>query len=138
MSWMFSLREPEGQVARWLELLGTFDLKIEHRRGVSHLNADSLSRRPCGQCQRIEDRCNGKESSEEEFLIHDGTGNTCAAITREQRRQQVADHQGNQAWLEGWEPVELREAQLNDEDIGDLMQALEEKQALPKWQEVSA
>ena len=38
---------PEGQIARWLEILGTYDFKIEHRAGIVHSNADALSRRPC-------------------------------------------------------------------------------------------
>ena len=43
-------RNPEGQIARWLEILGPFDFDIEHRSGVKHSNADGLSRIPCTQC----------------------------------------------------------------------------------------
>ncbi len=37
-------------MARWLEILGEFKFKIEHRSGSKHLNADALSRIPCTQC----------------------------------------------------------------------------------------
>lgn len=52
VSFMMRLKEPEGQLARWLEELGSYDLLIEHRAGVKHGNADALSRRPCRQCGR--------------------------------------------------------------------------------------
>ena len=42
--WLNSFKEPEGQVARWLEKLAEFSFKIEHRPGRKHSNADSLSR----------------------------------------------------------------------------------------------
>ena len=45
-----NFKEPEGQVARWLEQLAPYDLHIEHRPGRKHGNADGLSRRPCKQC----------------------------------------------------------------------------------------
>ena len=47
LTWMVSLKEPRGQVARWLEDLQEFNFCIQHRRGTSHGNADGLSRRPC-------------------------------------------------------------------------------------------
>lgn len=42
-----NFKNPEGQIARWLEILGTYDFKMEHRAGRVHSNADALSRRPC-------------------------------------------------------------------------------------------
>lgn len=54
-------KNPEGQLARWLEILSTYDLTIEYRAGRQHLNADALSRRPCSNtgctlCSRNENR----------------------------------------------------------------------------------
>ena len=48
--WLHSFKQPEGQVARWLEKLSEFQYRIEHRPGKLHGNADGLSRRPCKQC----------------------------------------------------------------------------------------
>ena len=46
LRWLMNFKNPEGQVARWLEVLSTFPMTIEHRPGRLHGNADGLSRRP--------------------------------------------------------------------------------------------
>ena len=46
LSFLKKAREPVGQQARWMDFIEQFDLEIQYRRGVSHGNADSLSRRP--------------------------------------------------------------------------------------------
>ena len=60
LKWLLNFRNPEGQVARWLQKLQEYDFEIEHRPGVKHRNADSLSRRPCpsscSHCSRIEQK----------------------------------------------------------------------------------
>ena len=45
-----SFKDPEGQLARWLEILGEYQFTVEHRPGNKHSNADALSRIPCKQC----------------------------------------------------------------------------------------
>ncbi|XP_049326794.1 uncharacterized protein LOC125786977 [Astyanax mexicanus] len=45
LSWLFRFKNPEGQLARWLEELGQYDFQIEHRPGARHGNADALSRK---------------------------------------------------------------------------------------------
>ena len=52
LTWLRNFREPEGQLARWLERLQELDFDIVHRRGKVHTNADALSRLPCRQCGR--------------------------------------------------------------------------------------
>lgn len=47
LKWLMTFKNPEGQVARWIERLQNYDFVIEHRPGRSHTNADTLSRRPC-------------------------------------------------------------------------------------------
>ena len=39
VSWMKNLKNPTGQVARWLEELGNYNMTVVHRHG----NADALS-----------------------------------------------------------------------------------------------
>lgn len=51
LNWLMQFKNPEGQMARWLEVLSVYDFSISHRPGKSHGNADGLSRRPCGECQ---------------------------------------------------------------------------------------
>lgn len=47
LQWLMSFKEPEGQLARWIEELQAYDFTVVHRPGVRHGNADALSRRPC-------------------------------------------------------------------------------------------
>ena len=46
LQWLYSFKEPEGQVARWLESLAEYEFKVQHRPGKKHTNADALSRMP--------------------------------------------------------------------------------------------
>eukprot|EP00731_Ephydatia_muelleri_P033667 Em0035g4a len=50
--WLKNFKEPEGQLARWLERLEEYDFTVVHRQGSLHNNADALSRIPCRQCGR--------------------------------------------------------------------------------------
>lgn len=50
LRWLMKFKNPEGQVARWLETLAAYQMTVEHRPGRLHGNADGLSRRPCRQC----------------------------------------------------------------------------------------
>src|SRR4029434_3872452 len=61
LQWLMSFREPEGQVARWLEELQAYNFTVVHRAGAQHSNADALSRRACAadgchHCERRESR----------------------------------------------------------------------------------
>ena len=63
LRWLANFKSPEGQIARWLEILSTYDYEIQHRAGRVHSNADALSRRPCqadcSYCKRAESRYHG-------------------------------------------------------------------------------
>ena len=50
LRWLRSFKDPQGQVARWLEILAEFDFDVIHRPGLRHGNADALSRIQCKQC----------------------------------------------------------------------------------------
>ncbi|PIK40084.1 Retrovirus-related Pol polyprotein from transposon [Apostichopus japonicus] len=65
LRWLTNFRNPEGQVARWLEVLLTYDFDIRHRPGKQHGNADALSRRPCGDCKHCE-RAEAKEAEQDD------------------------------------------------------------------------
>ncbi len=120
VSFMMSLKEPTGQMARWLEELATFDINIQHRKGRSHNNADALSRRPCKQCGR----------PDEPVLVR--------VVTRQQKEKGMEKPGNCMGWMEGWDPATLRDAQLRDQDIGPIMKALEKQESRPKWEKVSA
>ncbi len=44
--WLLNFKEPQGQIARWLEELSQYDMTVIHRPGSKHANADALSRLP--------------------------------------------------------------------------------------------
>lgn len=53
LTWLLRFKDPQGQIARWLEELSQYDMKIEHRAGSKHGNADALSRMPLqGGCDQ--------------------------------------------------------------------------------------
>ena len=49
LTWIRNFRDPEGQLARWLERLQELDFDVVHRQGRAHTNADALSRLPFGE-----------------------------------------------------------------------------------------
>ena len=42
--WLRNFKEPEGQLARWLEKLEEFQFEVVYRKGKALCNADALSR----------------------------------------------------------------------------------------------
>ncbi|KAJ8009501.1 hypothetical protein DPEC_G00089540 [Dallia pectoralis] len=68
LRWLTRMREPEGQLARWLEKLAEYDFRVIHRPGRHHQNADALSRRPCG----ISCPCTVPEPSLQDQFQHKG------------------------------------------------------------------
>ncbi len=58
LRWLYNFWEPEGQVARWLQVLSEYNFVVVHREGKRHGNADGLSRQGvCKSCkQKIDER----------------------------------------------------------------------------------
>lgn len=108
LKWLLNFKNPEGQIARWIERLQEYDFDIEHRAGLKHCNADALSRRPCSEnckhCDKVEDK----------------TAKTL-------RTTVVDDH---------WQPDNLRAAQKADQSLGTLWEWKQTGQR-PSWQEVA-
>ena len=52
LKWLMNFKNPQGQIARWIEVLVSYDMKVQHRPGRQHGNADGVSRIPCTQCGR--------------------------------------------------------------------------------------
>ena len=77
LKWLFSLKEPKGRVARWIEILSAYNFAIEYRPGPQHGNADGMSRcpdprscecddpqpLPCGPCAKCEAKSDTMQSS---------------------------------------------------------------------------
>jgi len=52
LTWLQSFKEPEVQLAQWLEKLQEYQFTIVHRQGKKHVNSDALLRLPYTQCGR--------------------------------------------------------------------------------------
>ena len=104
LAWLTNFRNPEGQLARWLEQLQEFDFDIVHRPGRKHLNADALSRIPCRQCGR----------STHVTEVEESTSTTAVVAT-------IAESD----LIPGLTLQELREAQLGDINIGEVLREKE-------------
>ncbi|GBO45355.1 Retrovirus-related Pol polyprotein from transposon 297, partial [Araneus ventricosus] len=88
-----NLREPEGQIARWIQRLQEYDFEIQHRKGTSHGNADALSLRPC------KESCKHCTNAEKKFGME--TDISVKVLTTE----------------EPWSSSEVQKAQLEDPAI---------------------
>ena len=156
VSYMMSMKEPQGQLARWIEELSCYDLLVTHRAGRSHMNADAMSRRPCRQCGREEpleivadatevqqstdmlwqaDEPDGEEPPQEELEESAQEESPhCAVVTRGQK--QGSQEKQPHIWLEGWDQVEVRDSQLRDMEIGFIMNAVDGDAKKPDWSDV--
>ena len=52
LTWLWNFKDPEGQLACWLERLQEYNFNIVHRPGRRHGNDDGLSRLPFRQFGR--------------------------------------------------------------------------------------
>ncbi len=152
LSWLLRFKNPEGQMARWLEVLGTYDYTIQHRPGRSHGNADGLSRRPCNGCSYCEKR--------EHKSLTEGEDSPSAPVTpklfamrghRDRRNLSEDDAEPSAAtptsedpgldgsqpsWIKGRTPVELQDAQRSDPCLAEVIRWKEAKER-PAWKDVS-
>ena len=99
LTWLQNLKTPEAQLARWLEKLQDYQFTIVHRPDRKHNNADALSRLPCQQCGR------NSHNSETSVTTIPATGLTG-----------------------GYSDLEMRDLQLKDDCIGQLLLAKETDQ----------
>ena len=90
---MQNFKQPEGQLARWLEKLQEFQFTIVHRPGRAHANADALSRQPVRHCSK---------------MCTDANPHIVNSVTNS---------------VMGYSRDELQQAQAEDKVIGKLLQA---------------
>ena len=111
LRWLLNFKNPEEQIARWIERLQSYEFEIQHRKGEQHKNADALSRRPCNTECKYCVRMEGKEANDHCFQV----------------RFQIDDT---------WSDEIIREEQLQDSDIGPILRWIEEEKK-PDWQEIA-
>ncbi|KAJ8353974.1 hypothetical protein SKAU_G00215410 [Synaphobranchus kaupii] len=124
LQWLMSFKEPEGQVARWIEELQSYHFSVVHRAGARHTNADALSRRPCAAdgCHY----CERREARESELCAE---GEACAV-----------GHKAGEPVCRTLQVVDADEWRLQQEQDIDIRPVLQwvEAQQRPLWEEVAA
>ena len=116
LQWLHSFKEPEGQLARWLERLQEYDFNIQHRIGSHHQNADALSRHPAHQ----------PDSS---AIVSDVNAvhimqNDCPHILSSVTTEPFPE-------LHEHSVTDLRKLQQDDDTVGPLLKAVEDQQCPP-------
>jgi len=131
LRWLMSFKEPEGQVARWISVLSTYQFDIVHRPGKKHGNADALSRMPCpvscAQCNRIENACSIGQSTTERQKLRRLTIDPWEKVQYGRSEFQV-----NSEWL----PENMTQSQRDDPEFGWIFGHLEDEKR-PEWSDVS-
>ena len=133
---MRNVKKPTGQTARWPQELGTYNLKVTHRSGKKHSNADALSRSK--SCTKQE---SGNQESDHED-DDDDHETSYAKIQTEivrvcTRSQSTPDKNSKNSYvLDGWEPSTIRQKQLEDLDISLLLITKEEGKPRPAWEQI--
>ena len=112
LSWLQSFKEPEGQLARWLEKVQEFHFEIVHRPGKRHANADAMSRRPCDQCG----------------MMDDGQSNPTSADPEEESTVLVSPILMDSSPVGDGTPAKLRQLQLDDPSLKFVLDAKESNQ----------
>lgn len=82
LRWLLDAKEPEGQMARWIQELCTYEFRVIHRPGKKHSNVDGLSRVPMwpgGDRGREGRGCGGNNSV--------GSNRLAGAVPEAARRQ---------------------------------------------------
>ena len=131
LRWLLSFKNPEGQMARWLQKLQQYNFNVEHRVGERHGNADALSRRPCNQneCRY----CEKREIREWELQNEKPRQPTTEVVGRRIYTISSESSGNQQSSLE-----EIGEAQRSDPEIRCIITWMEESSTKPEWNEVSS
>ena len=128
LRWLLNFKNPEGQVARWLEVMGGYDYVIVHRPGKKHGNADGLSRKPCSQCGHSDEAPSKQEA---EAPVGDNINTESSQGNEEDRVTRVVTRDANIT------PGDLRQAQLADASIAPVMVVKASTGVKPSWVETS-
>ncbi|GBM44268.1 Retrovirus-related Pol polyprotein from transposon 297, partial [Araneus ventricosus] len=115
LRWLLNFKEPEGQIARWIQRLQEYDFEIQHRKGNSHGNADALSRRPC------KESCKQCTNAEKKFGMEKDISVKILTTTS----------------ADPWSSCEIQNSQLEDPAIKPILEKKLNSEHRPSWQEIA-
>ncbi|KAK3083752.1 hypothetical protein FSP39_002614 [Pinctada imbricata] len=149
LRWIFGFRDPQGQIARWIEVLSQYDFEIRHRDGKKHQNADALSRKydsercehdasnvsnlDCEACKQIqEDWREFKDNIDNVNPLGEKKG--IPSDVRAVTRSQTVHDKSN--WLPQYTLVDICSFQREDPDLGPLHEWIDNN-SVPNRDEVA-
>ncbi|GBM96181.1 Retrovirus-related Pol polyprotein from transposon 297 [Araneus ventricosus] len=115
LRWFLNFKEPEGEIARWIQRLQEYDFEIQHRKGTSHGNADALSRRPC------KESCKQCTNAEKKFGMD----------------REISVKVLTTTTVDPWPSCEIQKAQLEDPAIKPILEKKLNSSDPPSWQEIA-
>ena len=127
LRWLLRFKNPEGQIARWLETLASYQFDIEHRAGCLHGNADALSRRPCAEsdctyCIKVEMKYQPEQPVQK-----------CSVVTRAQTTN--TDNSAENRDAEHFN-IDLGKYQAEDPDLRHVIKWVQDG-TQPNWEDIS-
>lgn len=139
--WLTRFKHLEGQLARFLEELSQYNFKLIHRKGTEHVNADSLSRirDPLEKCdcysagQNLHDLpCGGchycTRAHKQWARFNEDVDDVVPLAVRSVEAllpNPISEPQAVSNWVESLTSPELRKAQIEDPNIGIVINWLE-------------
>jgi len=121
-------------IARWLETLQEFDFTIEHRPGRQYSNVDGMSRPFCKQCWGktskrpwVNQTIKGVElerADEVAELLDTNTEETTSYFSTDSVDNFSTSTVGRITFLPQFSDAEISELQLQDSDLGPVMEWL--------------
>ena len=135
LRWLTNFGNLEGQLARWMEYLSSYDYTIQHRPGRHHLNADSLSRRPCENCSYCE-RQEGRQVEQNLLDQIISISEECPSSNGPKIRLVKPAEDSETFTLPVKTPKELKQAQSDDPILSKFLE-VKISGIRPKWEEIS-
>ena len=133
LKYLHRFKEPEGQLARWLDFLQTFDFEIVHRAGVAHGNADGLSRTEV--CKKKSCYCRDlTEFSYDPPVVIETKVDKVDRMVQVDLDNEVVVRTTQVEF--DWSPLEMSEAQKNDAEIDPVYQVVNVNSQV-EWKNVS-
>ena len=138
--WLLNFKHPEGQLARWLEELGQYDMTILHRPGRLHQNADALSRMPvwAGGCENYQGHgdlaalpcggcsyCSRAHKNWNSFLMEVDDVGQLGDQAQGVHMLPISGRVQQVSWAQALTPEEIRGVQQNDEELAIVVKWME-------------
>ena len=129
LQWLLRFKNPEGQIARWLETLSSYQFIIEHRPGRLHGNADALSRRPCAEID-----CGYYNKAEVRYQPEKPAHSCLAVETRAQTSSKTTPEKDTDS--EHFN-IDIAKCQLDDPDLSYVIKWVQDG-TQPEWKDISS